>query len=226
MDFPPFAAVIPAAGQSQRFSDRHEKKEFVKIGNCTVLEKSVLPFLNVPGLCAVLVAYQDGLKEQTSEALGTVLKYDVPVILVKGGATRQESVRKCLLQISFLGIQVDYVAIHDGARPFVTEDVIIRTLAFAKTCSAAAPAVRTRDSIKIVDESGAIIGNPTRAQAVAVQTPQIFKWPEILKVHMDAIGENYQDDTHLWKDAGFDVVTCEGDPANFKITYPGDIADA
>lgn len=231
MAFPPFAVVVTAAGKSERFNNNDEqsvKKEYLKIDGHTVLYRSIVPFLNVPNLQAIVVTCPVDLKEEcvvALEELGT--RAPVPLVITNGGLTRQESVHNALELINNLDLGVEFVAIHDGARCFLSPDVAISTIATAKVYGAAAPAQIITDSIKEVDQNGVMIRSYDRKSIVTVQTPQVFHFPEILQAHQSINPDKiYYDDTEIYSDFGLKVGVCQGDPNNTKITYLHDIPDA
>jgi 2-C-methyl-D-erythritol 4-phosphate cytidylyltransferase/2-C-methyl-D-erythritol 4-phosphate cytidylyltransferase/2-C-methyl-D-erythritol 2,4-cyclodiphosphate synthase len=231
MTFPSFAVVITAAGKSERFNTNDEqtvKKEYLKIEDHTVLYRSIVPFLNVPNLQAIVVTCPVDLKEEcvvALEELGT--KSPVPLVITNGGSSRQESVHNALALINNLDLGVEFVAIHDGARCYLTTELVISTIATANVYGAAAPAQIITDSIKEVDQNGVMIKSYDRKSIVTVQTPQVFHFPEILQAHQ-ATNEDkkYYDDTEIFSDFGLKVGICQGDPKNKKITYLQDIPDA
>ena len=141
------------------------------------------------------------------------------VKIVKGGDTRQKSV--------FNGLKAcdnpDYVLIHDAARPFVTRDVIINCLNKAKETGASIVAVKTIDTIKIVDENGIITSTPDRATLWNAQTPQIFRYDLILSLHEKYSDLNFTDDSLLFEKAGLPVAISQGDYSNIKITTIQDV---
>lgn len=229
MAFPPFAAIITAAGKSERFSDGSVKKEYLSIDGETVLSRAAAPFREIPGLQLIVVTCPPGGQDECSVALGDVFDHQIcPTMICEGGETRQESVCKALRLIAKIGIPIEYVAIHDGARCFITPDLIIQTLATATVYGGACPALPEVDAPKEIDKSGLIVRHLARRSTVGVQTPQIFHWPEILDAHEAAAGngKTYIDDTEIYTDAGHAVGVCTGDVKNRKVTYKEDIPDA
>ena len=229
MTFPPFAAIITAAGKSERFSGGKVKKEYLSIDGETVLHKAVSPFLELPGIQLVVVTCPPGEQNECAVALGDLFDHQsVPTMICDGDESRQGSVLKALDLVRKIGIPVDYVAIHDGARCFVTSDLIIQTLATATVFGGAAPALTLVDAPKGIDEGGMIVTHLDRHATVGVQTPQIFRFPDILKAHkmVKDNGKTYIDDTEIFTDCGFKVGVCTGDRANKKITYLEEIPDA
>lgn len=231
MAFPRHAVVITAAGNSDRFNNRDTKvkKEYLTIEGHTVLYGATAPFLEVPGCEAILVTHPKNLAGECALALEDLLEQNmVPVILVEGGSSRQESVFNALTMLSKLALDIDYVAIHDGARCFIHSDLIISTLATATVFGAAVPALPTTDTVKIIDDNGIITGHIERNHGVGVQTPQIFRWPAIWEAHQQAREQQatYTDDTQVFTDYGMLVGICEGRRENRKITYLEDIPNA
>lgn len=134
MAFPEHAVIVTAAGSSDRFNKQGHgvKKEYLSIDEHTVLYRAVEPFLQVPNLRAIIVTHPKGMADQCAVALEEIFDQNlIPVILVEGGKNRQESVYNALKMLGTMSLPIEYVAIHDGARCFVTADLIIRTLATA-----------------------------------------------------------------------------------------------
>jgi 2-C-methyl-D-erythritol 4-phosphate cytidylyltransferase len=229
---PSHGVVITAAGSSSRFLDSTEalnlqKKEFILLDDRSVLYHATEPFLNIPGITAVVVTYATGKLEETESALDNLLyASSVPVILIEGGSTRQESVHLALEHLSEMNLGIEFVAIHDGARPWITSEVIIRTLATANIFGGSAPILAIHDALKRVDSEGLIVDHLQRNGTVTIQTPQIFLFPMILEAHRAAVTNNktYVDDTEIFTDFGGIVATSPGDTKNVKITTIADIS--
>lgn len=207
------SAILVAAGASSRMG--FDKLSF-SIHGKTVLQRSMEAFDNHPAVDElVLVA---GKNRAAVEALAEQCKK--PVRIVQGGATRAISV-----QNGVLAAGGELLAIHDAARPFVSEKVITDALAAAERCGAAAPAVPVKDTIKLVSrgEQVTVVNTPDRASLMAVQTPQCFEKKLYLdaleKVHSDTV----TDDCSLMELAGYTVQLTEGDYENYKITTPEDL---
>ncbi len=230
MSFPPHGVIITAAGTSTRFngeaSHAPRKKEFELLDDRSVLFYATLPFLSIPELKYVVVTYSEGLKEETEMALDNLLyTSEVPLQLVEGGANRQESVLRGLEAIESSGTPIDYLLIHDGARPWVSEGLIISTLATATVFGGAAPALYLHDAIKKVSPEGEIIDHIDRNSLIGIQTPQAFRFPEILQAHLAAknSAKYYFDDTEIYTDFGLSVGVCAGERVNRKITTMDDM---
>ena len=229
-NFPSFAAVITAAGKSERFNKGHEntvKKEYLKIDGHTVLYRAAEPFFEIPGLSAICVTCPEGCEDETIIALEDLANINtIPFLIIPGGETRKESVGKALNALKAFEDRIEYVAIHDGARPLLRPELIISTLASATIAGAAAPAIRINDSVKRLASDGFIKESIDRTGLVRVQTPQIFRFKEILKAHEESKNSAATDDIEIYLEAGYRCMPVQGSHENRKITYFSDIPDA
>ena len=153
----------------------------------------------------------------------TGLCKDMPKVtaVVAGGKSRQESVH---LGLNALSDKVKLAAVHDGARPLITWQVIDRVVRAANTYGAAAPAIPVKDTIKVVE--GRVVKNtPDRASLFAVQTPQVFDFDllrgALRKAELD--GAAVTDDCSAVERMGMAVKIVEGDERNLKVTTPMDL---
>ena len=229
-NFPSFAAIITAAGKSERFNKNQKesvKKEYLSINGHTVLYRAAEPFFEIPGLAAVCITCPEGSEDETLIALEDLADINtIPFLIIPGGRTRKESVSKALNALRSFESNIEYVAIHDGARPFITPDLIIKTLAAATIAGSAAPAIRINDSVKRLEEDGMIKDSVDRLGLVRVQTPQIFRYREILDAHNSSNNSNASDDIEIYLEAGHKCMPVQGSNENWKITYISDIPDA
>ncbi len=209
-------AVILGAGNGTRMGI-DKSKLLLEIGGKTVIERTVETFENTPEIDEIIVVCRECDVEQFSNLLT-----DENVSFVIGGETRQESVANAVEVID----DCDYIIIHDGARPLVTEDVIVNTLDKAQNTKAAATGVMVKDTIKVVDDNLSIVDTPDRSKLVSIQTPQIFDFDTyksaIEKAKED--GKDYTDDCQLVENLGLKVTAVLGDYENIKITTKSDIA--
>lgn len=145
--------------------------------------------------------------------------------LVAGGETRQDSVFNGL---KALPPDTDFVVVHDGVRPFVTDEMIFTCLEAAADWGAAVAAVPVKDTIKITDRSEFVVDTPDRNQLWAVQTPQVFRVDLLLEAHQHAHRKRIQltDDAALVEQLGFKVKCVMGSYSNLKITTPEDLVVA
>ena len=141
--------------------------------------------------------------------------------VVAGGKTRQESVER---GVNVLDQRVELVAIHDGARPLITWQLIDRCIRAANTYGTAAPAIPVKDTIKTV-EGGIVVNTPERAKLRAVQTPQVFDLDLLHVALVDARenGAEVTDDCSAVERLGMKVKIVEGDEKNIKVTTPMDL---
>ena len=121
--------------------------------------------------------------------------------------------------------ECEVILIHDGARPFVTDDIIKRSINKANEHNAIVVGVKVKDTIKVVSDNGNIIDTPNRSYLWAVQTPQVFKYDIITKAYEDAYNNNYYgtDDAMLVERIGYNVKIIEGSYNNIKITTQEDL---
>lgn len=217
--------VICAAGSSTRFGSSI-KKEYLPLETGTVLSTSVKKFINALNISALVITVPHNGTEQAKAALfnDTSINYPENIFFTEGGSTRQESVYNALLTLQSLKNPPEYVLIHDGARPFVTEKIITDTINAAILHGAAAPGTTPVDTQKLLDENNFIIEHLQRSRMSAIQTPQGFKLKELLEAHQKALKDNkeYTDDTEIWGKYCGKVMAVQGDAANKKITYASD----
>lgn len=221
-----FSAIITAAGSSRRFnmsSGSNLKKEFMAVGSSSVLGCAVKPFLQIDGLVSLVVTYREGELEATRKLLSDI---DYDIVFVQGGATRQQSVFNALEYLYESKADIDIVSIHDGARPFITKDLIESCLRTAAGVGGSCPCIRMTDTLVKVNEEGVLCDRIARDGVCTVQTPQVFRFPEIYNAHLIAKADKaYTDDTEIFMDAGGKVGFVQGDPENRKITYASDLKE-
>ncbi len=153
------------------------------------------------------------------------------LVFVEGGESRQASVYKALQALTNPTEQVDsqgepeIVLIHDGARPFVTEEIILQVVAATQEQGAAACGIPPVDTQKEVDSQGFIVRHLQRDSLVAIQTPQGFRLKPLLQAHQRAASDNFEttDDTAIWGKYVGPVKITLGSVDNKKITFPGDL---
>lgn len=212
---PQVTAIIVAAGASRRMG--FDKLSYRLPDGQTVLEKSCAALAAHPAVTQlVLVA---GANRETCERIAQ--RCPKPCVVVAGGETRADSVRH--------GLEVasgELVAIHDAARPFVSQAVITAALQAAAQTGAAAPAVPVKDTIKVANADGRVQNTPDRATLYAVQTPQCFSRKLYLEALERVTGEKAHlvtDDCSLFELAGMPVTLTQGDYENYKITTKEDL---
>ncbi len=145
--------------------------------------------------------------------------------LVPGGVTRQDSVFNGL---KVLPDDTDFVVVHDGVRPFVTDEMIFTCIEAASDWGAAVVAVPVKDTIKVADSDGFVVDTPDRSQLWTIQTPQVFRKNLLLEAHRYARRKQMQltDDAALVEQLGLKVKCVMGSYSNLKITTPEDLVVA
>lgn len=212
-------AVIVAAGTASRMGG---------------IDKVMAPLCGEPMIVHTVRAFQscDAIRE-----IVVVTRQDlvVPIMdlchgfdkvhsVITGGNSRQESVS---MGIGALSSKVQLVAVHDGARPLISEQVIDRTVRAARAFGAAAPAIPVKDTVKEV-KGGIVLRTPDRSALMAAQTPQVFDI-DLLKGALEKAqkeGAAVTDDCSAVERLGMSVRMVEGDERNIKVTTPMDLTVA
>lgn len=215
------SAIILAGGKGKRMNSK-VSKQFIEIKGKPIIYYTIKKFnenKNIDNIVVVLPQDEvDYFKENVLKKY--TLKVDKIVI---GGAERQDSVYNGLKSLE--QDSVDIVLIHDGARPFISDRIIEEGINYAAVYGASAPGVMPKDTIKIKSEEGFSINTPKRETLMAIQTPQVFKFNEILRCH-EKIKEDkilVTDDTMVVEQYGYNVYLYEGEYTNIKITTPEDL---
>jgi 2-C-methyl-D-erythritol 4-phosphate cytidylyltransferase / 2-C-methyl-D-erythritol 2,4-cyclodiphosphate synthase len=214
----PTVALVVAAGRGQRFGAA-VPKQYLPLAGKPVLRHGVEAFARHPSVDAVRVVIH-GDDRQLYDAALSGLTLLPPV---EGGATRQESVRRGLESLA--GLACERVLIHDAARPLVDAAVIDRTLAALDHAAGAIPALPIADTVKRA-EDGLIAETLDRTKLFRAQTPQTFRYAEILAAHRAAAGRELTDDAAVAEASGLAVALVAGAEDNFKVTNETDLLRA
>jgi 2-C-methyl-D-erythritol 4-phosphate cytidylyltransferase/2-C-methyl-D-erythritol 2,4-cyclodiphosphate synthase len=221
------AALIVAAGRGTRAAGPKAPvpKQYAQLGAASVLARSLGAFLEHPeiGLAAVAIAESDRERYNRAIAGGhpELAKLAPPV---SGGATRQRSVLNGLRALA--PFAPSQVLIHDAARPFVSPDILDRVLEALRRGPGAIAAVPLADTLKRAGPGGRIAGTLDRAGLWRAQTPQGFRFADILNAHEAALAagrEDLTDDAAVAEWAGIPVELVEGSGANLKLTTAEDL---
>jgi len=212
-------AVIAAAGISARCEG--EDKLFYDLCGKPVLAHSLIAFNKCKLINEIIiVAHEDKLEEIGELCLAHKIKK--VTLIIKGGDTRLKSV---IGGVYAATKKATHIAIHDGARPCISVDIIEKTINEAVRCSAAAPAIPITSTVKKVDSDGVIESTVDRGGLYEIQTPQIFRAPLIkaglTKAQKESI--DITDDCMAVEKIGFPVRIVEGSRKNIKITQPDDL---
>ena len=215
---PRCSAVIVAAGSSERMGS---DKLTAELGGMPVLARTLRTFEACPLVAEIVVVTRADRIEEIAELCRQFEISKVSKVLA-GGATRVES---ALVGVSEVEPKLDLIAIHDGARPLVTVELIERTIRAAQAYHAAVPVIPSTDTLKIVDAKGFVAGTVDRASTFRVQTPQVFK-AEFIKGALTKAMEKelpLTDDCSAVEMMGVKTVTVPGDEDNIKLTTPRDM---
>ena len=209
-------AVIVAAGSASRMGGID--KVMAKLAGEPMILRTVRAFQQCDAIKEIVIVTREDLIRPISDLCANMEKVKAVVV---GGKSRQESV---WLGLNALSKDMKLAAIHDGARPLVSQAVIDRTVRAAHTYGAAAPAIPVKDTIKVV-KSGLVMATPDRATLRAVQTPQVFDFDLLRGALKKAEEENaaVTDDCSAVEKLGMSIKIVEGDEGNLKITTPLDL---
>ncbi|MBD2104338.1 2-C-methyl-D-erythritol 4-phosphate cytidylyltransferase [Leptolyngbya sp. FACHB-261] len=215
--------LIPAAGSGRRMgADRN--KLLLKLGQRPLLAWTLLAAAasSSIGWIGIIGQPEDW---PDFKAILADLKLSLPVELIRGGDTRQQSVYRGL---QALPAEAKQVLIHDGARCLATPALFDRCTAALQTSQGLIAAVPVKDTIKVVGSEGLIQDTPDRNQLWAAQTPQGFEVSLLKQAHQQAIEQGWEvtDDAALFERVGLPVSIVEGEETNLKLTTPVDLAIA
>ncbi len=213
-------AVIVAGGSGKRFS-KSIKKQFFKIDSETILEKTISTFNNHTNINSIiLVLPEDDLK------IEKYLKYRFKKLksVVIGGDERKISVFNGLMAIESELNENSKILIHDGVRPFVSENLITNILNSLNFYKCVIPGIRVYDTIKKVDSKDFVVETVNRDHFVLIQTPQGFR-KNLINIYKEAINLNinFTDDAQIYEYFGIDVHVIPGEKRNIKITTKEDL---
>ncbi len=214
-------AVVVAAGEGHRFG-ASRPKQFVDLCGMPVLAWSVRTLVHHPGVGRVVLVLSPPRAASPPDWLPD------GVLVVPGGVFRADSVRA---GVEALAGSVETVLVHDGARPFVSAELVSRVVDGARS-GPVVPVIAIEDTVKRMDEGGWIEETLPRERLRRVQTPQGFPAAVLNRTHaLDDAGAweardaaAMTDDALLCERLGIGVATVEGDPANLKITTANDLA--
>lgn len=214
-------AIILAAGKGSRMDSRVHK-QFLQLGGYPLIYYPLIVFEHSRVDDIILVTGADEMEYCQTQIVD---KYQFRKVkkIISGGKERYLSVYRGLQAID----DTDIVLIHDGARPFVSEDIIDRTICAAVQYGTGVAAVPAKDTVKIADHQQFVIETPDRSTVWMMQTPQTFRYALIRKAYDHVIGRHIQDvtDDAMVVECGLDqpVKLVEGSYRNIKITTPEDM---
>jgi 2-C-methyl-D-erythritol 4-phosphate cytidylyltransferase len=213
------SAIVLAAGKSQRMGFDKLK---LKIGGKSVLERTLDVFEESDTIDEIILA----APEEEIEAVNSLVQrcsFEKVMAIVKGGKTRQESVKNAIEAVS---AEAEYIAVHDGARPLIRIEDIDAVCRAAYECGGAVAAVKGVDTLKAIDDNMMIVSTIDREKCVQVRTPQVFKKEILVEAHKKASEDGFlgTDECMLAERCGCPIKVVETSRENVKITFPDDIA--
>ncbi|WP_324716961.1 2-C-methyl-D-erythritol 4-phosphate cytidylyltransferase [Carboxydochorda subterranea] len=230
-------AVVVAAGQGRRMQDRWQGS--VTMGFVSMpVAKQFLPVQGKPlvwwaldvmeradVIDSVVLVVPEGNVEWVRGEIVERLHLSKVHSVVAGGVTRQESVFRALQHLQASSASCDYVVVHDGVRPLVSEAEVASVLEEARRYGAATLGVPARETIKVVDPKGLVVLTPQRDRLWSIQTPQAFRFRLLVEAHAMARARGYagSDDCSLVEALGEPVRVVAGSQANIKVTCPEDL---
>ena len=218
-------AIVLAAGQGKRMHSKVQK-QFLEIQGYPVLYYSLRCFQESPLIQDIILVTGEESISYCKEEI--VQKYGFTKVsaVIPGGKERYDSVYAGLCECK----DCEYVLIHDGARPFVTEEILKRGLQKVKETGACVIGMPSKDTVKLSDEEGYVKETPNRKCVWTIQTPQIFSYSLIREAH-DSIRQKdmskiTDDAMVVEQETGAKVALAEGSYQNIKITTPEDMTTA
>ena len=222
--FKKICALITAAGKGSRMN-MDINKQYIEIGGKPILARTIQIFEECDQVDEIILVVNSNdivyCKQNIIDAFG----FQKVAAIVAGGETRQESVYNGLIQINeSCGI----VLIHDGARPFVSGESIVESIAIADESGSACVAVPVKDTIKSADRDNLVQQTLDRSMLWSIQTPQTFRYHLILEAHKKALEDGFSgtDDAMLVERLGHPLRLVYGSYYNIKITTEEDLVMA
>lgn len=214
-----FAVILPAAGQSRRFHDRAYKKPFAPLGGRAVWLHSAERFMNRADVKQVIVVISKDDRELFNMKFGANIAI-LGVEVVEGGEHRTDSVQKALERVKS---EIQFVAVHDAARPCVADPWIDSVFAAAQKDGAAVLAAPVQATLKRVDDKKRITATVDREGLWEAQTPQVFRRELLIEAYAKRGRDPVTDDAQLVERLGKPVTIVPCSQLNIKITTRDDL---
>lgn len=218
-------AIVLAAGRGKRMQSKVQK-QFLEIQGRPVLYYSLLCFQESPLIREIVLVTGEETVSYCKEEIVDKFGFTKVTRIIAGGKERYDSVYAGLLACE----SCEYVFIHDGARPFITADILQRGLEGVKETGACVVGMPSKDTVKLSDEQGYVRETPERSCVWNIQTPQIFYYPLIRKAHesirLKDMSKITDDAMVVEQETGTRIRLVEGSYENIKITTPEDLVVA
>ncbi|MDB5390711.1 MAG: 2-C-methyl-D-erythritol 4-phosphate cytidylyltransferase [Planctomycetaceae bacterium] len=214
-----FAVILPAAGKSTRLAMKNRKKVFLDLKGRAVWLRAAEHFTNRDDVIQTVIVISPEDMEFFKEKYAPNLAF-MNIQIVAGGADRSESVRNGLAQIR---PDVDFVAVHDAARPLLCKEWIDRVFKTAEQTGAAMAGIRVTSTLKRVDSNGCIEATVPRDNLWEAQTPQVFRRQLLLDAYAKQGHLKPTDEAQLIEQYGHPISMVECSSINMKITTAEDL---
>ncbi|MDY6971127.1 MAG: 2-C-methyl-D-erythritol 4-phosphate cytidylyltransferase [Thermodesulfobacteriota bacterium] len=215
-------AIIPAAGSGVRM-ESPRSKQFLDLNGRPLLAVTMQTFQRCPQVDAFILVVPSTHVDYCRKEIVDKFNLDKTKKVVPGGRTRQDSVR---LGLEAACGRFGLVLIHDGVRPVLDPAFIEKVIDAAKTHRAVITGIPAKETVKEVNGRQEVFKTHDRQRVWLVQTPQVFRYEDILAAHRQAIREGWEeatDDSTLIERLGITVKVVEGSEKNIKVTTPDDL---
>ncbi|MGY8767424.1 MAG: 2-C-methyl-D-erythritol 4-phosphate cytidylyltransferase [Pirellulales bacterium] len=216
---PNYCVILPAAGQSTRFGNEHGKKVFARLLEHPVWVHSAMRFAKRADVTQILLVISPEDRAYVEQEFASQLE-TLKVDLIDGGAERYDSIANALSQVND---SIDYIAVHDAARPCVSEESIDEVFQAAATHQAAMLAYPVSGTLKRVSDDMTVSETVSRQGIWEAQTPQVFSKELLEQAYAARQSLAATDDAQLVENLGKPVRIVKGSPWNLKITSPEDL---
>ena len=215
-------AIVLAAGQGKRMHSKIQK-QFLEIQDHPVLYYSLKCFQDSPLIQDIVLVTGEDMISYCKREIVERYQFTKVTEVIAGGKERYDSVYRGLLACK----DCEYVFIHDGARPFITEEILERGMFGVQETGACVVGMPSKDTVKISDEADFVKETPDRSRVWTVQTPQIFSYELIRRAHESIRKKDMttitDDAMVVEQESGIKVRLVEGSYQNIKITTPEDL---
>lgn len=217
---PDFAVILPAAGRSSRYHDENYKKQFAMLENRSVWLYSAERFTSRHEVKQVLLVISEEDWDSFHQKFGANIAF-MGITVVKGGSERSDSIHNAIKKLM---PSIEYVCVHDAARPCLADIWIDEVFSQSIKTGAAMLAIPVTDTLKKV-EHGVVTATVPRHDLWAAQTPQVFRrdWLEAAYAARAASSVPITDDAQLIEAQGHNISIITGSPMNIKLTTKSDL---
>jgi 2-C-methyl-D-erythritol 4-phosphate cytidylyltransferase len=217
----PFSVIFPAAGKSSRFGDARQKKIYTELAGRAVWLRAVEPFVNRDDVGQMILAIAPEDRELFERRYRASVVF-MNILVIDGGAERSDTVARALEAVDE---RCDFVAIHDAARPCLSEELIDAVFDAARRHGAALPALPVAETLKRVSEDRRTAETVPREGLYLAQTPQVFRRDLLFKAYAqrNRAGAHVTDDCQLVEAIGHRCAVVDGSRLNIKITTHEDM---